>query len=188
MPEYLPDPATRLDARFAQVGVETSRIEIEAARSVVESLYAEQDNGEELALRLEAEGFDGCWVIALGNMDTAAVYRGSPVGREDRIELMMSAIGDQPVMWLTAKTLIETEPYSNTNMQLWNSALLEACERHPNLKVFDWASMVEDGWYEPDGIHFTPEGTAYHASLIAEALVQAYPASGTGEESDCVVQ
>ena len=34
---------------------------------------------------------------------------------------MMSAIGEQPVMWLTTKTLTETEPYSNTNMQLWTA-------------------------------------------------------------------
>ena len=186
-PEYLPDPATRLDARFAQVGVGSSRIEIEAARSVVESLYAYQDNGEELARRLRAQGFDGCWVIALGNMDTASVYMGSPVGRAERIELMMSVIGEQPVMWLTTKTLVETEPYSNANMQLWNRTLLEACERHPNMTVFDWASVAEDGWYEPDGIHYTPEGTAHHARLIAEALAHAYPASGRGEGLSCVV-
>ncbi len=187
-PDYLPDPDTRLDARFAQVGATSSRIEIQAARSVVESLYASQDNGEELAQRLVSQGFDGCWVIALGNMDTASVYRGSPVGRSDRIERMMSAIGEQPVMWLTTKTLTETEPYSNTNMQLWDRTLTEACKKHPNLTVFDWASVVEDGWYEPDGIHYSPEGNAYRARLIAEALTHAYPASGKKEGSSCVVQ
>lgn len=187
-PDYLPDPASRLDARFAQVGATSSQIEIQAARSVVESLYASQDNGEELARRLVAQGFDGCWVIALGNMDTASVYRGSPVDRTERIERMMSEIGEQPVMWLTTKTLTESEPYSNTNMQLWNRTLLEACERHPNLTVFDWASVVEDGWYEPDGIHYSPEGNAYRARLIAEALVHASPASGGNEGSSCVVR
>ena len=186
-PDYLPDPASRLDARFARVGVGSSRIEIQGARSVVESLYAYQDNGEEVAHRLAAQGFDGCWVIALGNMDTASVYRGSPVGRTERIERMMAVIGEQPVMWLTTKTLIETEPYSNANMKLWNRALMEACQRHPNMTVFDWASVVEDGWYEPDGIHYTSEGNAYRARLIAEALAHAYPASGRKKGSSCIV-
>jgi len=38
-------------------------------------------------------------------------------------------------------------------MQSWNRVLLQACERHANMRVCDWASEVRDDWYLPDQIH-----------------------------------
>ena len=37
-------------------------------------------------------------MIALGNNDTANVYMGSQVERMDRVERMMSVVGNQPVL------------------------------------------------------------------------------------------
>ena len=186
MPSYLPDPARRLDAQFARVGATSQYIEISRARSIVETLSG-QANAQEVARRLAANGFRGCWVLALGTNDTANIYAGSLVGRMDRIERMMSVIGDQPVLWVNLKSLVESEPYSEANMELWNRTLEEACARYPNMRVFDWASAANDGWFASDGTHFTPKGYAQRARLTADSLVRAFPASGGEGGSGCVV-
>jgi hypothetical protein len=186
MPSYLPDPADRLDAQYARVGATSQHLEITPARSIVETL-SDEANGEEVARQLVKEGFRGCWVIALGNNDTANVYMGSQVGRMERIERMMSAVGNQPVLWVNMRTLLDSGPYSEANMELWDDTLLQACARYPNMRVFDWASMVNDGWFISDGVHFTSEGYAERARLSADSLVHAFPASANEKGRGCVV-
>jgi lysophospholipase L1-like esterase len=61
-------------------------------------------------------------------------------------------------------------------MAAWDQALTAAATKYPNLKVYDWASVVQDGWFQQDHIHYTSEGYAQRASLIADALAAAYPA------------
>ena len=186
MDSYLPDPGQRLDARLAEVGATSQHLEISAARSIVETL-SDEANGEEVARRLVKEGFQGCWVLALGTNDTANIYAGSTIGRMDRIERMMSAVGDQPVLWVNMRTLLEGGPYSEANMELWDRTLEEACARYPNMRVFDWASAVNDGWFISDGVHFTSEGYAQRARLSADSLVHAFPASSVEGGSGCIV-
>jgi peptidoglycan/LPS O-acetylase OafA/YrhL len=186
-PDYLPDPAQRLDALYARVGATYQRLEISGATSIVETLPG-QASGEDVARQLVAEGFRGCWVIALGGNDTANVYAGSQVGLVERIERMMSVVGDQPVLWVNVKTLLGSGPYSEANMQLWNRTLEEACAGYPNMRIFDWASAVNDGWFTRDGTHFTSEGYAQRARLTADALIHAFPASGGEGSSGCVVR
>jgi hypothetical protein len=121
-------------------------------------------------------------VLALGTNEAADVYVGSPVGLAARIRQMMSVIGGQPVMWVNVKSLLATGPYSETNMLAWNRALIRACARYPNMRVYDWASVVRSRWFIPDGIHFTSRGYAARAHRIARALAEAFPAgaaSGT---------
>ena len=187
MPSFLPDPADRLDAQYAQVGATSQHLEISPARSIVETLPG-QANADEVAHQLLTDGFQGCWVLALGTDDTANVYMGSQVERMDRIEQMMSVVGQQPVLWVNTKSLLEGGPYSEANMALWNDALLQACSKYPNMRVFDWASMTNDGWFISDGIHYTSEGYAQRARLSADALVHAFPASGEEGGAGCVVQ
>src|SRR5437763_16858405 len=93
--------------------------------------------------QLKQEGYQGCWVRALGTNETADVYVGSPVGLASRIRQMMSQIGGQPVMWVNVKSLFATCPYSETNMLAWNRALIRAFSRYPNMRVYDWASAVK---------------------------------------------
>jgi hypothetical protein len=187
MPSYLPDPARRLDAQFARVGATTQEIQISRARSIVETLSG-QANAEEVARELVREGFQGCWVLALGTNDTANIYAGSTIGRMDRIEGMMSAIGDQPVLWVNLKSLLASGPYSETNMQLWDRTLVQACGKYPNMQVFDWASVTKDSWFISDGLHYTPEGYAQRARLTADSLVHAFPASGGERGQGCVIR
>jgi len=182
---YLPKRSDRIEARYAHVGVKTQHMEISGATSIVETLQG-GTNAQEVARRLISDGYDGCWVLALGTNDAADVYVGSSVALSTRIDRMMSVIGDQPVLWVNVKSLVASGPYADANLQQWNSALRIACARFPNMRIFDWASAVKDSWFIPDGIHYTSQGYRARARLIAHALVDAFPADTT-QTSGCVV-
>jgi peptidoglycan/LPS O-acetylase OafA/YrhL len=185
-PEYLPPPSERIEAQYARVGAKTSYFSISGARSIVETFEGEP-NAYESALAWKAEGFRDCWVFALGTNDTADVYVGGSVDQRERIEKMMSAVGNEPVLWVNVKSIVPSGPYSEEDMRAWDEALLEACPHYPNMRVYDWAADVKDAWFIEDGIHFTSPGYAARARLIAEALAHAFPAVG-GPSPDCVVR
>ena len=187
LPSFLPNPEQRLGAQYARVGATSQYLEISGARSIIETLSEEQASGYALVRELKANGFDGCWVIALGMNDTANVYVGSMVGLETRVSRMMRVMGDAPVMWITVKTLLDSGPYAEANMQDWNRTVLNACAKYPNVRVFDWASLAQDSWYLSDGTHYTSEGSRQRARLSADALAHGFPASGEAS-SDCLVQ
>jgi peptidoglycan/LPS O-acetylase OafA/YrhL len=174
--DYLPDPAQRMAAQYARVGVRRSQFDITPATSIVETPPGTTD-AYTLAQRLRRSGYRGCWVIALGTNDAADVYVGSNVGLSTRIDRMMSAIGDQPVLWVNVKSLVAHGPYAESNMRRWDEALVEACSRYPNMRVFDWADVAKDQWFIPDGIHYYSPGYAARAHLIANALAEAFPAT-----------
>ena len=90
----------------------------------------------------------------------------------------MSIIGGDPVLWVNAKTLVTSGPYSEPNMQKWNQALISACAQYPNMRVYDWASAAKDKWFIPDGIHYYSPGDAARAHLIADGLAKAFPGGG----------
>lgn len=184
---YLPDPSQRLDARFANVGATEQVLDISGARSIIETLPG-QVGGYDAARQIAGAGFEGCWVIALGGNDTANVYMGSQIGLEERIERIMEVAGDKPVMWVTVRTLLGGGPYAQANMDLWNQTLKQSCEKYPNMKIYDWASAIDDTWFIDDGTHFTSEGYAHRSRLTAAALVKAFPASGENGGSGCVVR
>jgi len=184
--DYLPDPGQQMGAQYARVGVRDTHFEITGATSIVETLPG-GINAYDVAKGLAGDDYRGCWVIALGTNDTADVYVGSSVGLSARIKEMMSVIGNQPVMWVNVKSLVGSGPYAEDNMLKWNTALLQACARYPNMRIFDWASAVRDNWFISDGIHFTSPGYAARAHLIANALAQAFPASGQ-PAPNCTVQ
>jgi peptidoglycan/LPS O-acetylase OafA/YrhL len=183
-PLYLPR-RERIQAQYARVGVTSWHFEISGARSIVEGLPG-QLNGQQVAENLIRHGYHGCWVIALGTNDTADVVVGSPVSRAERIALMMKIIGNQPVMWVNVVSLLSSGPYAETYMRLWNQALVRACARYPNMRVFDWAALAKPRWFIADGIHYTSAGYAARARLIADALARAFPAHG--KSAGCVVR
>jgi hypothetical protein len=185
-PDYLPDPSQRLGAQYARVGVKTQYLEIEGGTSIVETIPGTQ-NAYDLAEALVARGYHGCWVVALGTNDTADVYVGSHVSLAARVQRMMSVIGGQPAMWVNDRSLVATGPYSETDMEQWNRALLQACQAYPNMRVYDWASVVQPTWFISDGIHFSSPGSAARARLIASALAEAFPAAGERGYSGCLI-
>jgi lysophospholipase L1-like esterase len=185
-PADLPDPAQRLAARYARVGVRQLRVDASGGRSIVEVLPG-QVNGYDVARGWQAGGYRGCWVFALGTNDTANVAVGSAVGRMARIGRMMSAAHGQPVLWVNARTLLSGGPWAESDMRIWNDALRRACATYPNLRVFDWAWLANAGWYISDGIHYTSAGYAARAKAIAGALARAFPHGRAGRHS-CVVR
>jgi peptidoglycan/LPS O-acetylase OafA/YrhL len=184
-PDYLPDPRLRIEAQYDRVGATTQHYEISGARSIVET-YQGEPNAYTVAQAWKQDEYRGCWVLALGTNDTADVYAGSNVNRPARIKQMMAVIGNQPVLWITVKSLLTTGPYAEQNMQLWDDALLQACHQYPNMRVFDWAAVVKNKWFIDDGIHFNTPGYAARSRLIATGLAHAFPAAG--HSSGCVVR
>lgn len=186
--DYLPNPRQRLGAQYARVGIDPAHqhLEITGATSIVETLPG-GINAYKVGHELISQGYRGCWVIALGTNDTADIAVGSNVSLSDRIHRMMSVIGSEPVIWLNAKSLVSSGPYAESNMRKWNAALMQACARHSNMRVFDWASIVHDDWFQTDGIHYTTPGYARRAHLIANALAAAFPAGGPASAS-CLVE
>ena len=184
---YLPDPEQRIDAQYARVGASVQHFEISGARSIVET-YEGQPNAYDVAQAWKADGYRGCWVLALGTNDSANAFVAPETDATDRIERMMSGIGDEePVLWVNVRSLEESGPYANENMRLWNRALFDACPRHPNMRIFNWAATVKDDWFIEDGIHFTTPGYAARSQTIADALTKAFPAAGQPSAS-CLVR
>jgi hypothetical protein len=181
-PEWLPDAAQRLAAQYHDVGVRHVRIDASGGRSIVETLPG-QLNGYEVATDWYSAGYRGCWVIALGTNDAADVAVGSSVGMQARIAEIMSAVHGEPIMWVNTQTDLTSGPWSEANMQQWNSALLAASKDYPNMRIFNWAGMVQPSWHLADGIHYTSAGYAIRAAAIAHALALAFPANGHSDQA-----
>jgi peptidoglycan/LPS O-acetylase OafA/YrhL len=187
-PEYLPVAKQRSPNRYREVGVKETHMEVQGALSIEERFEGEP-NAQEVAEAWKAEGFHGCWVLALGTNEAADVAAGSNVSEKERIEKMMKIIGDEPVMWVNVRSLVEPgDPYSKENMEGWDEELELACPRYPNMRIYNWAGDVKNAWFIEDGIHFTSPGYAARAELIAQALAHAFPAKGKSPDgAKCVV-
>jgi peptidoglycan/LPS O-acetylase OafA/YrhL len=187
--EYLPIESQRIPARYAEVGAKEVHMEVTGATSI-EERFEGNPNAQEVAANWKAAGFKGCWVLALGTNEAANVAAGSTITERERIEKMMVIIGDEPVLWVNVRSLVEAgDPYSKENMEKWDEELVTACASYPNMRVYDWASDVKDDWFIEDGIHFTSPGYAARAQLIANALAHAFPEKGEteGGSKNCVV-
>jgi peptidoglycan/LPS O-acetylase OafA/YrhL len=182
--DYLPRTKDQIAAQYARVGTTTQHLEVSGARSIYERFEGEP-NAEDVGNALKAKGFDGCWVLAMGTNEAANVAAGSSFGYEERIETMMKVADGGPVLWVNVRSLLaEGSPYDNSNMQDWNRALLAACGRHPNMRIYDWAAEVEDSWFVEDGIHFTTPGYRQRSKRIADALLNAFPAGAPVDNPD----
>jgi hypothetical protein len=173
--DYL-DPSAQLPAQYARVGVTSVNLQISGARSIVET-YQNEPNGYTIAQEIIAQGYHGCWVIALGTNDAADIAVGSNVNAQTRIQRMMSVIGSQPVLWVNSVSLLTSGDYSASNMQQRNAALVAACPAYPNLRVYDWASVAQPGWFISDGIHYSSAGSVQRSADFANALAAAFPAT-----------
>ena len=187
--EYLPDPNDLISAQYTRVGAITQHLEVSGARSIYEN-FEGLPNAQEVAEAWVNEGFEGCWVLAMGTNEAANVAAGSSFTYDDRIDSMMGTIGEGPVLWVSVKSVVESGPYAASNMEAWDEALLEGCDRYPHMRIYDWAADVRDFWFIPDGIHFTSEGYAERGRLIADALLEAFPNTGPlkmADKDNCVI-
>jgi peptidoglycan/LPS O-acetylase OafA/YrhL len=175
--QLLPNPADRIEARYRAIGVTRFLPEIAGARSMVE-VYKDQPNATQVVRRTMASGYRGCVVLALGTNDSANTS-GNVTALVTRMDAMMSILGpDVPVLWTTTKTLRDHGPYQNANMQSWTQALGQVCAHNPNMRVYDWASEVQDDWFISDHIHYSAAGYRERAGHIARALAHAFPKDG----------
>ncbi len=62
---------------------------------------------------------------------------------------MMAAAHGEPVMWVNTQTDLSSGPWSEANMQVWNKALVQAAKQYPNMRIFNWAGMVQP-WVAPE--------------------------------------
>jgi hypothetical protein len=171
------DPAQQLPGRYADVGVKHLLLDASGGRSIVEEMPG-QVNGYDVAQNWRNQGYRGCWVFALGTNDTANVSAGSSTGMMARIQEMMSVAHGEPVMWVNAVTQLDSGGWSQANEQAWDTTLVSALAKYPNMRIFNWASVAQPGWFLPDGIHYNPVGCAARAHAIADALARAFPRYG----------
>ena len=176
-PNYLPRKKDRITSQYKKVGVRDPDTDIRGARSIVER-YHGQPNAQDAVKAKITKGYDGCWVFAMGTNEVANVAAGSNVGLDDRIDFLMKEAGNHPVMWLTVKSQRSSGPYKNSGFGKWTEALTKACTRFPNMRVYDWAAEVKDGWFIDDGIHFSTKGYRERAKRTARALAISFPKDG----------
>ncbi|WP_436795813.1 acyltransferase family protein [Actinospongicola halichondriae] len=182
---YIPDEDQQISAQYARIGATTQHYEIAGGRAIIES-YRENPAALDSAQKWRDAGYRGCWVFALGTMDAANVGIGAPTSLADRIDMMMEIADGDPVLWVNVKTIATTGSWRSEVMPPWNDALMAACPKYPNMRVYDWASGVQDDWFDTDGIHQNPVGYVARAERIADALGAAYPAGVVTDE--CLIE
>ncbi len=176
-PDYLPNAAQRLGARYAAVGVRRLKIDASGGRSIVEEM-AGQVNGYKVASAWRSQGYRGCWVFALGTNDTANVAAGSAIGMTARIDQMMAVAHGEPVLWVNTRTLMSSGPWASANERVWDKTLVTALAKYPNMRIFNWSAVARPRWFLTDGIHYNSFGCAMRAKAIADALARAFPRNG----------
>ncbi|WCB35553.1 SGNH/GDSL hydrolase family protein [Gordonia polyisoprenivorans] len=175
-PDTLPDPATRIIGRYRQVGAQNVITDIVGARSSLETVNGQPNAVTAINGHL-ARGERGCWVMAMGINDTANIEVGGPGPDDMRIDRLLGPLRNQPVMWPTVITspLNQNPAYANDAMQRFDRALLRACKRYPNLRLYNWAAEARPDWFS-DGIHYTAAGYTQRAYRFAIALASVFPA------------
>jgi lysophospholipase L1-like esterase len=170
----LTNASDRLESRLAEIGVNDVRVEVSGGRSIVETLSG-QENAVDVAKRLRADGFTGCWIIAIGTNDAANIAAGAARQADERIFSMMAVIGSDPALWIDAATIVTTGYWASPNIAVWDDALTVAARSYRNLRIAPWSSVVLPGWFVSDGIHLTAGGAAARVQFVAAALAAAFP-------------
>lgn len=134
-----------------------------------------QENAHDVAARLRADGFSGCWVIAIGTNDAANIAAGGKRQETERITAMMSVLGTDPVLWLDAASVTDTGFWAAANMQTWDAGLVATAAAYRNVRVVPWSSFVHAEWYGPDGIHLDAAGAAARVQYVTYALAGTFP-------------
>ena len=175
--DVLPNSVDRVDSRYRQFGAKTVISDIVGARSSLETVNGEPNAVTAIEGHL-ARGERGCWVMAMGINDTANIQVGGPGTVDSRIDRLLGPLKGQQVMWPTVITspLNENPAYSNDAMRGFNQALLRACTRYPNLRIYDWAAEAKPNWFI-DGIHYTSLGYTERGYRFAVALASVFPAT-----------
>ncbi|MCJ7439180.1 MAG: SGNH/GDSL hydrolase family protein [Acidimicrobiia bacterium] len=115
-------------------------------------------------------------VVALGTNDTTT--RADVVRFSARLDTMMRAIGEHPVVWVTH---VEYRPFQVAGGgHAINEAIRAAAARWPNLTVLDRTAHLESdpSLLRGDRLHFTDAGMVAFGNEIATAARSALPVAG----------
>lgn len=95
-----------------------------------------------------------------------------------RLDQMMTALGNRPVIWITH---VDDRPGAPpTAGRAINAFIRDAVDRWPNLSVLDFAKTIREypTVLRGDGLHFSPEGMHVYAREIAAATERRLRLSG----------
>jgi lysophospholipase L1-like esterase len=106
-------------------------------------------------------------VVALGTND--AVVPEDAQAFAERAELLLQALGDVPIVWVTHTASGSTRDPANE--QLINDTIRALPAAHSNVTVLDLAPLItlEPIVLSPDGVHYSDPGREWFAEHIAEA-------------------
>ncbi len=113
----------------------------------------------------ETGGLDAV-VVGLGTNDLIPDQTTTDVA--GRIDEIVDAAGDVPVLWLSLATTMRNRPGADG----FNDELHAAAERHANLSVVDFGPEWDDHpeWFAEDGLHLSVDGRVAYAAAVAGAL------------------
>jgi lysophospholipase L1-like esterase len=164
-----------LTGALGRVGATDVRLEISGGRSMVERL-GDQENAVQVAQRIAASGYVGCWVVVVGANDAANIAAGSNADAATRVTRMLDAIGGQPTIWLGATSVAGSGFWARPNIESWNTQVRNLLTASGNVVFADWdAAANANPWYVSDGIHPNADGSAAMASFIGDHLLFFYP-------------
>lgn len=129
-------------------------------------------SGLDAVRRIRAGGFDpAVWIIALGTNDLSLTY-GVPGATAALIDTMMNEIGaGHRVVWVNVYNR-----NSLTKAIAFNDELQAATQRHPDLEIADWFSVVSahPEWMYTDGVHNNLAGAIARNEFVAHAALVAF--------------
>jgi lysophospholipase L1-like esterase len=112
--------------------------------------------------------------VSLGTNDDPSQVEGFSAAIED----VMEVAGERRcVVW----TNIVRPPYRGTSYDAYNRALAREDRERDNLRVVNWARMVERNrdWLADDGVHVSAEGYRARARAVAREVKRCRPAAST---------
>jgi lysophospholipase L1-like esterase len=119
-------------------------------------------------------------IVVVGLATNDAINPIDVLAFPERLDRMMHALGERPVIWITHVDQHPGSPpaYGATN----NDAIRAAVDRWPNLTVIDFAVEIAN---DPtilryDAVHFSMKGMTIYASRIADTVAAALRVSGRG--------
>jgi hypothetical protein len=168
--------AGALRAAYHRLGWGDVRVDAHGGRAIIERLSGDV-NGLSVVARLRESGFHGCWVVALGTNDAANVAIGAVPGARTRIERMLDAIGNEPVLWVDVALVNNKGAYTRAAAGAFNTALRARVSGHSKARVFAWSTVVQRSWFGPDGVHYTSRGSLNFTAYLAAAVKANFAAS-----------
>ena len=122
-------------------------------------------------------------MIALGTND--AVLPEDVRDFPSRVEQLLQAIGDVPVVWVThTEAGAGREPANEVRV---NDVIRALPAQHPNVTVLDLAPLLaaQPDLLGPDKLHYSAKGREWFAQHIADAASEVANGSVTGTSLSC---